>query len=245
MKFKNLVGIVCFVLVSLAYSPMSLAADFSVGRVKVKLPGDGWRVVDFKDAGMDYSGELVGTIQSDKKVFIKESATKSFQAMIVVRASAGGISGGTVRYSADCESAKDFVATGMKKSDSNFYDCLRVFKFFTTESLIKELVPDLRIILEKDTAVVPDALQTVWNMYANSNGTFVDVRAFFGTNFASKKAESTEQLPPGIEASTYAWGQELSKGVKNAVNSLFSKLTLPDLEFKSIEPLTQITLLAQ
>jgi hypothetical protein len=241
MKMLNLLKCLPIVLGSFVCFPAYSAADFSVGRVAVRLPGDGWRAVDLKDAGINYSGEISGTIPSEKKIFIKESLAKELQIMVVVRASSSGISGGRVSYSSDCESTPDFVATGMDESDKNFYDCVRVFKLFTADSLMNLLTPDLKKILDQDAVVVPESLQTVWSKFANENGTFVDVIVFINPAFMGKKSEANKRRSSDIDASSYAWGQELAKEVKDAVNSVFSKLKIPELIFKSDSAPTQPT----
>jgi hypothetical protein len=210
---------------------MGVAADFSVGRVPVSIPGDGWRVIEIPDAGSDYNGGVTGTIRSETKVFLKESPIKDVEAILMVRASLAGMNNGWMTYTPECKENRNGYALGNTGTRVGFADCLRVFREFSTQSVLKAIAPKVLEALTAENTILPPSLHTVMSYYANSNGTFVDVRSFMAPKFAGRAGTVAEPLPAGVEAKNVVWGLELAEAVRGSVKSISGKLPLPSLEF--------------
>ena len=208
------------------------AAEFDVGRATMVFPTEGWRVVQVDDKGRAYDGEVSGSIQSETKIFVYQSPESAAEAVIVVRGSSGGMSNGYMSYSPSCKNSDEVYAEGNSGYDTGFAQCLIVLPLYTAPSVLEKLAPQAERILKDQGVNVPKAVSTVWSQYANSNGTFLDVRAFFAPSFAGHDASVDAKLPSGVLAQNVAWGRLLTQAVRGSVNSFSGKLVFPSLEFK-------------
>jgi hypothetical protein len=212
----------------------AVAADFSVGRAPVKMPGEGWRILEIADKGRGYQGggDVDGRIQSETKVFIKESSSKSVEALVVVRGSSGGLRNGVMVYTTECSAGKNGYASGNSGTRTSYIDCLQVLRKFPSESVLQAFAPNVLPMLKADNTVLPPALTTISSHFSNSNGTFLDVLAFFAPNFAGREGKAADNSAEGVEPQSVVWGHELSDAVRGSVRSLSGTLAFPEIEFK-------------
>jgi hypothetical protein len=209
----------------------SLATDFSVGRVPLQMPGEGWRVIEVPDQGIDFSGGVTGTIRSETKAFIKQPAGKPFEAIVIVRASSAGMNNGYMSYTTDCTDLRGGYAQGNSGTRLSFSDCMRVHHQAPTQAVLKRFAPTVLDVLTTENVPSPKGLLAVMSRYASSNGTFVDVRVFFAPNFVGREGTAASAVPSGIVPQFVVWGQELAVAVKGSVTSMSGTLPFPPVEF--------------
>jgi hypothetical protein len=90
------------------------ALEVPVGRVTALLADEEWQQMALEDKGEDYTGEVAGTIQSETRILMRGEASGRLQAVLVVRASSGGMGQGYMAYSPQCESSDNWYAKGNK-----------------------------------------------------------------------------------------------------------------------------------
>lgn len=230
------IAIKCLCLVGaslLAMAPLH-AEEFSVGRAEVQLPNGPWRELSLPDAGKDYGGDVSGNIPSETKLFVKEGAGQTVEALVLVRSSSGAVRGGTMTYSGECQSNKDSFGEAGQSWGRGSTQCLRVLRQFGTRSLLKVLAPQLTELMEGNTHL-PPGMFTVLSQGAVGTGTFLDVRVFLAPTFVGASDPVDAQLIEGVKASHVAWGRHLREAVRSSVFSLSGKLVFPPFEFKSGE----------
>lgn len=216
---------------------VALAADFTVGRAKVTLPGQDWRAIPVADAGEDYSGDVSGNIKSQTVAFLKETLGKPLLALVVVRGNAGGITRGAMSYSPSCKSGEHWVATGNAGFNRSFAECWQVARqAHSAADIFRALAPKAAEALAGDKALLPQSFQPVLSSYANSNGTFLDVRVFLGPGFVGTAALSVAPPANRTVEVLVDWGKDLAAAVRGSVNSMSGELVFPAFSFVDLPP---------
>lgn len=213
-------------------SPTLFAQAQSVGRVDVKFSSPAWKSVTLDDKGQAYSGEVSGVIQSQTKAFVHLSEEGAVQAVLLLRASAGGIGNGYFTYSPNCKNNDATFAEGNQGFQMPFVQCLLVFPVFTTSSLMRDFPVDQQAYFKQYGDKLPHAMRSYIVNYSNQNGTFVSATVLLASSFTGQRnAENSQQEDPYL-----IWGRLLMQQVRGSVNSISAELSFPPLEFKLDKP---------
>lgn len=211
---------------------MSMASAYgnehAVGRATLSFGSPDWIAVEVPDKGVNYSGELQGTIASETRIFVNQKADQRFQALLIARVSKGGITAGFFHYSPQCQDSQAIISEGNKGFQQSFAQCLLVYPPFTTESLIKQLSVNEAEILKSSRLALPETVQLISAYYANSNGSFVHARILLAPRF--KGIASPSQTS---ENSTATWGKSFMTAIKTGANSFSGRINIPAIEFNS------------
>jgi hypothetical protein len=216
------------VLCSIVFAATAYGQEHPVGRATLSFDSPQWIAIEVPDKGVNYSGEIQGTVTSETRMFVNQTADKKFQALLIARVNKGGIGGGSgyFSYSPQCQDSQALLSEGNKGFNQSFAQCLLVYPLFTTTSLIKILPDNEAQILKSSRIILPDALQLISVHYANSNGSFVHARILLAPRF--KGLVSPDQPS---ESPTIAWAKVLMKAAKDGVNSFSGRVKVPAIEF--------------
>lgn len=211
------------------------AGDVSVGRTTVKQLDDSWQVKSLDDKGIEIGGSAGGKLQSETKIFMKLSPQNELQGLLVIKGTSSGLdmTNAYMSYTVRCDSSTDFYAKGNTGTGARYLECMRVFKPLSSVSVLNAIAPDALAIVQKEKVDLPTNLRTVMTNYSNGNGTFLSVIAFMAPSFAGLKGQYKEPLPEGIDPQVALWANNLQDATKDSVMSIFSKLTVPPIEFKN------------
>jgi hypothetical protein len=207
-------------------SQVAFAQEFSMGRVKLSFGSPGWIAAEVPDTGVDYSGEVSGTIPSETRIFVNRSDNQDIQAFLIVRVSKGGIGNGYFEYSPNCQDKQAIAAEGNKGFNQSYLQCLLVYPQFTTHSLLKNLTDSEGLILKSAKLKLPDAMHAVYSRYHTANGSYMFVRAYLAPSFVGLRTTGSNDVDPHV-----AWGQALMDAVKSGAGSMFGRSKIPAVEF--------------
>jgi hypothetical protein len=202
--------------------------EHPVGRALLSFESPSWVAVEVPDKGVNYTGEVEGTVASETRMFINQKGDQTFQALLIARVSKGGIASGYFSYSPKCQDSQAMIAEGNSGFQQPFAQCLLVYPLFTTTSLLKQLPASEAEILKSSRIVLPDTMQLISAYYGNSNGSFVHMRILLAPRF--KGLVSPEQPS---ENAVVAWGKGFMKAVKAGTNSFSGRIKIPVIEFNS------------
>ncbi len=215
----------------LANTTIAVAQDLSVGRANITFLSSGWTAVATQDKGLAYGGDAEGVVSADSKIFINKLPDGNLNAVIIARGSAGGMGVGSMRYSPKCESQGVLFADGNSGFDRTFAQCLRVFGFMNSQSLIKNLPVEQQNILKPYFANPTSSVRPIIVNYSNSTGTFLRMMVLLTPGSAGISKEGLPSLKPDTNSNqSIAWGKSLMQAVKGSVTSLSGKLTFPQFE---------------
>jgi len=213
----------------------SFAADFSVGRSAVVLPGDGWKELAQENGELKYGGAQVGQINTETKAFYTLDNQSKINALVVVNSTKNGIGGdrGQIVYSPRCDSSADFFASGNTGFGRSYLECYRVFRPVEAKNIIQAITPDALPEVEKTKLKLPEGLITIMSSYGNSNGTNLNVVVYTAMNFQGLNKTVSDKLPDNIYAGHVAWAQALMDEVKSSVRSISGKTVFPVMIFET------------
>lgn len=222
----------CLVLAALG----ARAGEFSVGRVDVKFSDEGWTEVPLPDSERTYGGDRNGALPVRSKLYVRGSTGSDVQVLVLVSATQGGLGGGHMTYSPQCEPDPQEYREGNSGFRRSFAQCLVVFPLYTSESVFKELAPEIAELRRTGALSVRNAVYSVWSRHAISTGAFVDVRVFTVAPIEPSGGAVTESLPDGVLPAHVAWGRQLKEAVKSSVYSLSGRLDVPPLHLVPPSP---------
>lgn len=203
------------------------ADDFSVGRVEVVFAEAGWTEVPLPDSASAYGGDRAGALDVQSRLYVLGGAGSDAQVLVLVSAATGGLGGGYMSYSGDCQpDAQNFREgnPGIRRSSSQ---CLTVTPRYSHQSVFKALAPAVQELQRTGVVTVERPVYTVWNYHAVSTGTFVDVRVFVMSPLSVVGTVLTQALPEGVPPDHVAWGRQLIEAVKSSVYSVSGRLVMP------------------
>lgn len=223
---------VAALLLSLAATAPVHAAEFSVGRYDVTLPAGQWQALDVKDDGVTYGGDRSGTFKTASKLYVKLSAEGVVEALVLARANSNGFDSGsaTMSYSPKCESDEGVFRDGNTGTKVPYSQCLQVLRPYLAADLLQQVSPEALSALQAKSLALPKGMFMVRNRHAISNGSFLDMTAFFARPVAGPADAAATKLPEGVPPSNVAWGQQLKAAVKSGVGSVFGGFELPAFE---------------
>lgn len=228
-------GILAFAL-AMGLSQSSLALDVEVGRASVKTSGEGWSVLAQEDKGQAYTGEVQGVIQSETKVLLKGMAPDSLQALVLVRASTGGMNYGYMQYSSECKPSNGWHAKGNSAPSQPFLECYKIGQNWPAEQSLRAIAPKLFETLGDRTQQLPRAWTPIVAFYANSNGSFVEVRLFVTPELIAASDAPVTDVPRGLDPKYVQLAEALMDGVRGSVRSMSGKLPIPEMRFGPAPP---------
>lgn len=211
----------------------SVAADISVGRADITLPGEKWRVYTVPDEVSPFGGERSGQIKSERKVFVKESVSGAVAAIVAVSGSSGGLGvAGSLRYSPKCSSYEGWYLQGNEGFNRPFAECWGVLESkYSAISVMENWVPELTTLLNKENLRLPNGGYALFSNYRNANGTFLMVKMLIAPGFSMPDAKAVEAIPNGVDVNSVQYGHQLSNAVRASVTSWSGRLTLPVFDF--------------
>lgn len=213
--------------------------EVSVGRVDVKLPGEGWQVYVVEDEGITLTGDGYTHQQiTESKVIVHHGADHVLDAVFVVRANISdkGRFSGVEFPDAECKGSADVYAEGDDKPgpSARSFRCVQVTTWqpYAESSAIPE---DAQAWLTKNGwRFPPDMVVTLALQYANT-GAFAEFLAYVRPmKKASADADATvppKPLPDGLNAASVQWSRQLQQAVTDSVYSIRGKLPVPVLMF--------------
>lgn len=210
------------------------AGGFSVGRVDVELAGEGWKEISLPDRSQAYGGEKEGALSIQGKLYLRESAGREGQTLVLVSANSGGMGGGSagyMTYSPVCHSDEQTYREGNEGFGQRFAQCLMVLPRYSSESVFKALAPELLLLRASGELSYQPGVYTVWSRHAISTGSFVDVMVFVSAPINADSAV-TDTLPKGVPPAHVVWGRQLRDAVKSSVYSLSGRLVVPPIRFE-------------
>ncbi len=216
------------------------AQEVSVGRVDVKLPGEGWQVHSVEDKGNSISGEGHTHQQSaEYKVIVRRGAAQMLDAIVMVRASASGIGrfSGLMFSNIACDGASGMYAEGDKPGvAARSFRCLRVLAPQPRTSP-SDLPDEVRELMSKLGWRLPPSMFVVSATQYGTTGSFAVVVAYLrplATTPVDKAQSVPEALPSGVTAASVQWGRRLQEAVTDSVYSIRGKLAFPDMPFADV-----------
>lgn len=212
------------------------AGDFSVGRVEVKFSDEGWSEVSLPDSERTYGGDRNGALPVRSKLYVRGSTGGGAQVLALVSATQGGLCGGHMTYSPQCEPDDSEYREGNSGFRRSFAQCLVVLPLYTSESVFRELAPEIAELRRTGALSVGSAVYSVLSRHAISTGAFVDVRVFTAAPIELSGGAVADPLPEGVLPAHVAWGRQLKEAVKSSVYSLSGRLEVPPLRLMQPSP---------
>jgi hypothetical protein len=235
---KNLSALLTVAAVLLMLGSKVSAHELSVGRVKVTFPSQEWRALEVSDKGLDYGGDIRGTIKSETKIFWLESSER-LDAFIIARGSSAGISDGYMNYSPECKSEGTLHSDGNTQVSSSYAQCMKVFPLINTMAVLNSLPKDQQALIKQARDRFPINMQPITAYYANSTGTFLHFLVMLAPDtLLDKDALQSDSSKAMREERSIAWSKELMKVVKGSVTSISGRLNLPSFPIspKTVSP---------
>jgi hypothetical protein len=213
----------------------SFAADFSVGRSTVVLPGEGWKELSQENSELKYGGTQIGQINTETRAFYTLDSQSKINALVVVNSTKNGVGGdrGQIVYSPRCDSSADFFASGNTGFGRSYLECYRVFRPVEAKNIIQAITPEALPAVEKVKLKLPEGLVTIMSSYGNSNGTNLNVVVYTAMNFQGLDKTVSEKLPENVYAGHVAWARALMDEVKSSVRSISGKTVFPAIAFEA------------
>lgn len=212
--------------------------EVAVGRLGLRLPGDGWQVHSMDERGNTISGDGHSHQQSaDYKVIVHRGADQRLDAVLLVRANASGIGrfSGLMFSDAKCGGSAGIYAEGDKPGPAaRSYRCLQVVPP-QMDFALTDFPEDVRGVLSKQGWKLPPTMFVVSAVQYATTGAFAVVVAYLRPLASTPAADDAkgipETLPFGVTATSVQWGRQLQEAVSDSVYSIRGKLALPDLQF--------------
>jgi hypothetical protein len=221
--------------------------EVPVGRVDVRLPGDGWEV-HLVDAQKNTLSGYGHTHQQaiEYKVLVRRGPGQLLDAILLVRANASGIGrfNGVSYSGAGCEGPAGAYAEGDKAGPAaRSYRCLQVLAPGRSSALT-DFPEDIAAVLSKLGVRLPPSMFVVSAEQYATTGAFGVVVAYLrplaSATVTDKDQGIPDNLPPGVTATSVQWGRQLQEAVKDSVYSIRGKLPVPEMKFvdEAREPAT-------
>jgi hypothetical protein len=229
-------------------SAQTLAAqEVPVGRVDVRLPGDGWEV-HLMDVQKNTISGYGHTHQqaTEYKVLVRRGPDQLLDAVLMVRANASGIGrfNGVFFSGATCGGSAGVYAEGDEPGPAaRSFRCLQVTAP-RRSSALTDFPEDIASVLSKLGVRLPPSMFVVSAQQYSTTGAFGVVLAYLrplASATATDKAQGIpDTLPQGVTATSVQWGRQLQEAVKDSVYSIGGKLPVPELKFvgETREPAT-------
>ncbi|MBA4265791.1 MAG: hypothetical protein C0453_11960 [Comamonadaceae bacterium] len=207
----------------------------SVGRVEMRLPGEGWQTYGVTDHGIAMSGgSVTRQQQTDTTVLVRRAPDETIDAVFIVRANATGKGrfSGVVFPDARCEGpAGTFVEGDPPSPAARSFRCLFVSQPGAV-SLPDDFLQQLPGALgDQGWKLAPIMHLMAAKQYANT-GAFLDVTVLMAPEVLPALTDATgqaaEPLPAGVTPASVHWGRLLQKAVTDSVYSIRGKFPVPD-----------------
>lgn len=214
------------------------AQEVPVGRIDVRLPGDGWEVHSVEDQGNTISGEGHTHEQATAyKVIVRRGPDQLLDAVLMVRANASGIGrfSGLMFSDAQCGGPAAVYAEGDKPGlAARSFRCLKVVAPRTSIAL-SDFPDEVRSVLSKLGWRLPHTMFVVSAAQYATTGSFAVVGAYLRplarTPATDRAQDIPETLPFGVTATNVQWARQLQEAVSDSVYSIRGKLAVPELKF--------------
>ncbi|MGV3726132.1 MAG: hypothetical protein ACO1OI_05430 [Hydrogenophaga sp.] len=214
------------------------AQEVPVGRVDVRLPGEGWEVHSVENKKIAISGRGYTHDQSyEYKVIVRRGPDRLLDAVLLVRANASGLVGfsGVEFSGAGCTAPARAYAEGDKAgAAARSFRCLRVTPLQRSTAL-SVFPEDIRSVLSKLDLRLPRTMFGVAAAQYATTGSFATVEAYVRSLAKAPEVENTpanaEASRLGIEATSFQWARQLQEAVSDSVYSIRGKLIVPALNF--------------
>lgn len=218
----------CFLLVSALLVSGAMAAEVRVGRATVETDA-GWHAYEVDKLGIDYGGDHTGTIRSETKAFVQVSPDKQLNAIVIVRASFGGIGQGRMVYSPVCKGNAETLAVGNNGFNRTYSECWTVSRALDAQAVLK-LTKSVELPGLGQVGV-PETVVLITSSYANDSGNFLEVVVVLGPTLLGREGPFDTALPAGVETRFALVGQDFAKAVRAYMNSLSGRFVFPPVTF--------------
>lgn len=214
------------------------AQEVPVGRMDVRLPGDGWQGHSMEDQKNTISGDGHTHQQAtDYKVIVHRGPDQLLDAVLMVRANASGIGrfSGLMFSDAQCGGPTGVYAEGDKpRPAARSFRCLQVLAPKTSIAL-SDFPDDVRGVLSKLGWRLPPTMFVVSAVQYATTGSFAVVVAYLRplarTPATDNAQDIPEALPYGVTATNVQWARQLQEAVSDGVYSIRGTLAVPELNF--------------
>lgn len=215
--------------------------EVPVGRVDVKLPGEGWQVLKVEDSGRTIAGGAVTYQQTtDFKVIVHHGTDKVLDAVILVRANESGKGrfSGVAYPDAKCTGSPRVFAEGDQGGPAaRSFRCLQIWRQSIPNVSSGIPRPALEWLAKNGWDFPPTMDMVSATQYAHT-GAFASMLVYLRPIATNPVVTKTRELPNGLpnwllEAHAH-WGRELQEAVSDSVYSIRGKLPMPKLEFVDV-----------
>lgn len=236
-KVMSKIGLAGCVL-AICSAPALATQEVPVGRLDVRLPGDGWEVhlMDVQKrtiSGYGHAHEQA----TEYKMLVRRGPDQLLDAVLMVRANASGIGqfSGVMFSDAQCVGSTGVFAEGDKPGPAaRSFRCLEVVAPGRSSALT-DFPEEVASVLSKLGVRLPPSMFAVSAAQYATTGAFGIVVAYLrplASATATDKAQVIPQtLPLGVTATSVQWGRQLQEAVKDSVYSIRGKLAVPELTF--------------
>lgn len=217
----------------LATAGKASGADFSVGRVTLRVTDDGWMSVGASNDALPFGGSRSGAIEFTKHSLLLVDGADRFRAALVVGATRG-LPMIDVKWPDDCRSQENVFAIDARQTGGDARDCLRVTALVAIERSLATDAPAVAADLAKRKMTVPTAGYVILDEVALGNGAFVSIEALLAADVELPADSATRQgLPPGVKPEAVAWALRLAEAARSSLHSLSGLLVVPPLAAKT------------
>lgn len=231
------IGLAGCVLASCSAAALA-AQEIPVGRLDVRLPGDGWQVHLMDVQKRTISGDGHAHEQATEyKMLIRRGPDQLLDAVLMVRANASGIGrfSGLMFSDAQCAGSTGVFAEGDKPGPAaRSFRCLKVVAP-ARSSALTDFPEDVASVLSKLGVRLPPRMFVVSAVQYATTGAFGIVVAYLrplaSATPTDKAQDVPDALPLGVTATSVQWGRQLQEAVKDSVYSIRGKLAVPELTF--------------
>jgi len=215
--------------------------EVSVGRVDVKLPGEGWQVFKVEDSGNTIAGGAVTYQQTTEfKVMIHYGTDKVLDAVILARANESGKGrfSGVSYADAKCTGSPRVFAEGDQGGHAaRSFRCLQIWRQSIPNVSSGIPRPALEWLAKNGWDFPPTMDMVSATQYANT-GAFASVLVYLRPIATKPVVTQTRDLPNalpgGLVADIAHGGRELQEAVSDSVYSIRGKLPMPKFEFVDV-----------
>jgi hypothetical protein len=227
--FSSVKKCVLFILFA-SIANLAYAESVSVGRASFELPPGDWKLIAVKDSSTTLDGSTARAAKTETQSFGLIQSGELI-AVLAVTATSGGQGNGNVHWTTPCISGTNSYAVNLEKGFKQL-NCAVATGILNSEAYLNGIIPDIKNLMTAQGVKIAPRMTSSRALSGSTSGTYMNVNLIASAKFMGiSSSQVFENLPPTIKQANIAWAVELSGAVKDSVESMRGRLTLPAINW--------------